>query len=286
MDNYKVTPVKNKLVLAATLVLSATSVNAKMIELGNSNNNFTMLDPNGGRVGGANDVAVMWDGTFNTSVETAVSNMTISSQNPFFSNLWTARDVKVFSAGSYTFEACPGAVVNGFAADGSKCNSGTSTPQTMVVGQGEVGVHMLFDWSGNKSIDVVNVWDMNAIWGFGINNPADASTFINAKGVEVTKYKNQLDSELSPCDGIGRKADLTTPECTAFFATEWLFTSTDPDGNGVPGSGMVDGPFVGFNANFNIRPQVSSVPVPAAAWLMVSGLFGFLGFAHRHKQQR
>ena len=44
---------------------------------------------------------------------------------------------------------------------------------------------------------------------------------------------------------------------------------------------MVDGPFTGFNANFNIRPEVSAVPVPAAAWLFGSGLIGLVGLARR-----
>jgi len=266
----KISCTKNKLAVAVMLALSSPMAYANMVELGNGDNNFTMLDPAGGRVGGTNDVTAMWDGTFNTSVDEAVTNMTLSSTHPFFGQPWSAHDIQVFGPGTYTFEACPGAIVGGFAADGSRCSSGVSTPQTMTIAEGQAGVHMLFDWNGNVNIDVVNVWDMNAIWGFGPNDGTG---------------KSKLETELSPCIGIGKKADLSTPECTTFFATEWMFTSTDFDGDGVPGSSMVDGPFTGFNANFNIRAEVSAVPVPASLWLMGSGLLGLFGVLRRRQKE-
>lgn len=58
------------------------------------------------------------------------------------------------------------------------------------------------------------------------------------------------------------------------------YTMTDPDGNGVPGTGMIDGPFPNFNANFNMAHPV---PVPAAVWLFGSGLLGLVGIARRRK---
>lgn len=58
-----------------------------------------------------------------------------------------------------------------------------------------------------------------------------------------------------------------------------VYTSTDVDGDGILGLGMVDGAFPGFNANFN----VATVPVPAAVWLFGSGLVGLAGVARRRK---
>ncbi len=263
MSSNKSIYLKKGLTVAILLALGSVTASAStMIELGNGNNNFTMLDPGGGRVGGANDVVAKWDGTFNTSVATAVTNMTLSSLTPFFSRLWNAHNVEVFKPGTYTFEACPGPIVGKIAADGSRCNSGVSTPQTMAVGKGQVGVHMLFDWNGTKNIDVINVWNVNSVWGFGPTNGSKKS-LIEAAGTN--------------CLLRGKKADLGSPACQRLLQTKWLFTATDPDGNGVPGTGMVDGPFSGFNANFNIRPQVQAVPVPAAIWLLGSGLLGLLG---------
>lgn len=62
------------------------------------------------------------------------------------------------------------------------------------------------------------------------------------------------------------------------------WVSSDIDGDDTPGLGMVDGPFPGFSANFNFEaPAPSAVPVPAAAWLLGSGLMGLVGVARRRK---
>ena len=57
------------------------------------------------------------------------------------------------------------------------------------------------------------------------------------------------------------------------------YTSTDIDGDGIAGIGMIDGAFPGFSANFNLT--TSAVPVPAAVWLFGSGLLGLVGVARR-----
>ncbi len=58
------------------------------------------------------------------------------------------------------------------------------------------------------------------------------------------------------------------------------YTSTDVNLDGILGIGMIDGPFPGFNANFNMATP-AAVPVPAAAWLLGSGLLGLVGVARR-----
>ena len=57
--------------------------------------------------------------------------------------------------------------------------------------------------------------------------------------------------------------------------------------DGIGGTPMDNGPFSGFNANFDITSvhvdAVSQVPVPAAVWLFGSGLLGLVGVARRRK---
>ncbi len=47
--------------------------------------------------------------------------------------------------------------------------------------------------------------------------------------------------------------------------------------------GMQTGPFLGAKPAFNGTGDLSAVPVPAAAWLMGSGLLGLVGVARRRK---
>lgn len=216
-------------------------------EYGITNNNFTMLDPTGGHVGGTNLVKVTWDGSYNTDVNTAVTNMTIESVMPFpnppaVGAPWTAHHVKVFGPGTYVFDACPAPIVNGTAIDGSECPSGAATI-SMTVGPGEVGVHMLFDWQSSVNIDVVNVWKVNTKWEYGPNDGT---------------MKNILaghEAECETADPANHDRATASPECLDLYDTEWMFTTTDADGDGHPGVAMIDGPFPGFHPVFNIRKQ-------------------------------
>lgn len=58
------------------------------------------------------------------------------------------------------------------------------------------------------------------------------------------------------------------------------YTSTDIDGDGILGIGMIDGGFPDTSANFDMS---APVPVPAAVWLFGSGLIGLIGVAKRKK---
>ncbi len=173
------------------------------------NNNFTMIDPNNGLVGGTNDVHFTWDRTTKTAVAVSgqVSNATISSPCPFFGSTWTAHDVAVYGPGTYTVYA-------GCSAGSPGC--GIGTPITFTVGQGELGGHMLFNWTTNKDIDVVDIWTPHAAFG-----------------------KSPMQTGAGGC-GVGDPAKV------------WDLMSKDWDGDGVNGKGMVDGPFKNFNANFNL----------------------------------
>lgn len=56
----------------------------------------------------------------------------------------------------------------------------------------------------------------------------------------------------------------------------YILTAADPDGDGIPGTPQVDGPFLGISAAMSLT--TAPVPVPAAVWLFGSGLIALLGF--------
>lgn len=214
---------------AAALVLSAagllTSARAARVivspEQVYSGSNFSMLSgaPPGTTAGGTNDVTSFWDGTVYNSqsdipvdMTTGTPNALIRSPTPFFGVSWFASTVMVFAPGTYTF------------VEDKKTNTVTwdagGAMQTMTVGAGQLGVHMLFAWNGSFNIGVVNVWDKNALFA-----PSPMET--------------------------GPKKVSTDP-WSGNAATSWTLMSSDVNGSGVNGQGMVNGPFTGFDANFNL----------------------------------
>jgi len=181
---------------------------------------FTMRDPAGAISGNIDNTVT---GNIDTTVlctdpDPAICNpmppaASLVTTQAFFGSLWTATPVRLFDQGTWTFETCPfprtfdAANNDWIAADGStKCGSqSTPNPISMTVNPGQIGAHMLFDWSVNVAIDVVVVWDV------GCN--------------------------------------------------EFQLTTSDPDGDGILGSKMVDGPFKGFNAAFDVSTEAGQPPI-------------------------
>ena len=275
--------------VAISAALGASSVFAAQTTVYNAvsslGNNFSMLTPNGAGAtgpnpdfdayatandpnadpytrggagyafGGSNRVSFNWDGTlFDASTDYtgvgSVSNASLASPDLFFGAQWTTHDVQVFGPGSYTF-------------DSTLANGGANNEfgdLNMTVGANQIGAHMLFDWNGNLSIDVVNVWDIDTTFG---DNCATSVKSAYASNCIWTGTPNP--------GGNGT-------------ATTFMFSSTDNDSDGTLGVPMAEnGPFAFNNANFSVKGELTAVPIPAAAWLFGSGLIGLVGVARRRK---
>ncbi len=183
------------------------------------NNNFTMNDSSGFAFGGTNDVRFTWDGTRKTSVAASgqVSNATLSSPCLFLGFNWFAHDVAIYGPGTYTvYTGCPG---------GSP-GCGTGAPYTFTVNPGELGGHMLFLWHGNDNIDIVNVWKPGS-YDQGVNPAVCSPAEFWAGGCVV-----------------GNPAQV------------WDHMSYDWDGDCVNGAVMIEGPFGGYSANFNMMGKI------------------------------
>lgn len=246
-----------KTVLGAALAMafSATAAQAAYTAVvTTTGNNFSMVGGTNLSTGGNNDTVFSWDGTWNTSVVTDGSyNATLSSVSKFGGYTWVAHNVNIYGVGTYTFDAG--------APTGNPSVATASPDYVMTVGAGQVGAHMLFDWGAtntatacgkaNCNIDVVVLWEMNNSWA-----------------------------------GTGTTSVMKT-SLTNTVNTVWSGVSidTDMDADNYSGTKMVDGAFVGQSANFNVNgitaQPVSQVPVPAAAWLLGSGLLGLIGVARR-----
>jgi hypothetical protein len=197
------------------------------------NNNFTMVGATNGNTGGTNDVTFSWDGTYRTAVSQelgGLNNATLSSPTAFAGKKWTAHHVNVYGPGTYTFYA--DCASGGVASTTYDPTCGLGVAQTLTVGAGQVGAHMLFNWSTSADIDVIVVWDMNKSWvQTGTVSPFNLST--NTAGNTAS--------------------------------TLWNGVSIDADGDTYNGAKMVDGPFIGQSANFSVNGILPLIPAVETA---------------------
>ena len=248
--------------------------------------NFTMQQPTGAIQGGSNDVDLLWTGTAHTSINDytgmglpgSQADMTISSTTLFSSNLWTAHDLQIFTPGTYVFDATMNA--NDAGAVGSAGNPLKDTETgtlTLTVPANMLGAHMLFDWNGSHNIDVAAVFNpAGGVYGSGLGATTDGlgscGLFGGGAGSNCLWDGGGFGSQAQPA---GDKV--------------WQLVTVDSDADGTPGQAMpAGGPFQFFQAGFNadiLGFTPAPVPVPAAVWLMGSGLIGLVGVGRRRRKQ-
>lgn len=189
-------------------------------------NNFTMVSASDGLTGGTNDVTFTWDGTYRTAVVTdKTNNATLSSPTDFSGKIWTAHHMNVYAPGTYTFYT--GCTIT------QTPTCGVGTAYTLTVGAGQVGAHMLFNWSTSTNIDVVLLWKPNDSWA----------------GTGTVSAYNTPATILAP----------TCPASTTAVVWGGVSIDTNIDVDTFSGTQMVDGPFIGQSANFNVNGITAAV---------------------------
>lgn len=214
--------------LAVVALLGSGAAQAYTPTVTTTNNNFTMVGATNGNTGGTNDVTFTWDGTYRTSIEAdGLYNATLSSPTAFSGKKWTAHHVNIYGPGTYTFYT--GCASGGVSSTTYNPSCGAGGAYVMTVGAGQVGAHMLFNWSTSTDIDVVVLWDMNKSW----NQTGTTSPF------------NLL---------------TNTGGNTADTVWNGVSIDTDIDADNYSGTKMIDGPFSDQSANFSVNGILPLVP--------------------------
>jgi hypothetical protein len=247
MNKKSKTPLWGKLLLIlASLVLCVgmSTTQALAVSYDSTGNNFTMVAPDATLTGGTNDVHFTWDGTMKTSVAVSgqVSNATISSTCAFSGFTWRAHDVAIYGPGIYTVNPCcpsgsPGCATTCLTSD----TQFNIPPITFTVGAGERGGHMLFNWSINSNIDVIDIWAPTQMFApsplFDGTSPGGCSSNL------ASKVWDLMSKDWGSCSTL--YTDLNTLNEACLGVADGVTDNL----NGAP---MVDGPFNEQNANFNV----------------------------------
>lgn len=163
---------------------------------------------------------------------------------------------------------------------------GFGGPGSLILG------NMLFDWGGNNGVPVSIVMDARGLFG-----AMEAS----GGALGLGKTVDGTHGVLSASDGVwsgtapmGKLAMASTTWNTSLVGPLCanVHTSTcmnrNPSGglplgaDSISGDPMVAGPFIGYNATFDVQ-TMTVVPIPAAAWLLAPGLVGLLAMARRRE---
>lgn len=113
----------------------------------------------------------------------------------------------------------------------------------------------------------------------------DAGAGVDGGDYTFTVGEGQLGGQVDFAWGTTTGIDVVMVWDVATIGGVTTYTSTDWDGDGAPGAGMIDGPFPNFSANFDMEHDEVIAPVPEASTysMMLAGL-GLIGFAVRRRR--
>lgn len=146
-----------------------------------------------------------------------------------------------------------------------------------------------FDWSGT----VVEVYSPNTYSvDLTTNENYDADLPLSKPSLDFTVGANQIgvliDLDLSSFVTFNNVPVLLVADVNFNPDLSLDIAGTDADNDGIPGVSVITGPstFHGQSANFfgKLVP-VNPVPVPAAIWLLGSGLLGLLAMGRNKRAQ-
>lgn len=243
---------RSTLTVAVLLALGVGTVYGSVGSPGTTGNNFTMISSAGGLQGGNNDTVFTWDGTLKTTVVTdGTNNATLSSASKFSGFLWTAHHINVYGTGTYVFDtSC--------ASGNPSCGTGTAAQKyTLVVPAGYLGVHMLFNWNTSSNIDVVQLWKINDSWAATGKTAVDSDPIGSATSSdpfcgELTAPATPTSCQTGVNNGNTRTKAWSLVSVDSPSSTIDAGAAPTDETNISHGTKMIDGPFIGSQANFNV----------------------------------
>jgi hypothetical protein len=144
---------------------------------------------------------------------------------------------------------------------------------------------LLGDWAGNYNMHILFQWD-----AAGLINAINYGLQVGDKLSGNSLYRDyNHDHVYDPSELLTANLGSATPYSDALISGMGVpLQGYAPLAATAASQGFTDGPFPGFKVYLDIGSgnsmyvtSVSSVPVPAAAWLFGSGLLGLIGMAHR-----
>jgi hypothetical protein len=238
----------------------------------------------------ADVIEISWSGLFTMGAAGAAGIVT----NPSAAGLSDPFGAQTPVAGTMTFDTDTGAgsaTLDPFVFSG---NTASLTP-------GLTTLQAIGDGMGGPGTLVMASMDFN--WGPNVNIPVylvgDAAGFFNAGPYSIGQVITGVGASSSTMSDYGAFAPFLQDLTSIPFAMTTYDVNQDANGNmvgggfplgddGLSGTAMATAPFPAHRANFDITTMTitnitTEVPVPAAVWLLGSGLVGLVGVARRRK---